>query len=335
MCGTSHANMRNFVKSLLLLISSIALLTAFVFGQQPSRPAGSPELSGPPAVQYTGPIIDVHLHTDPPRSAAGLPNPVTGAKPAATSEELRDAVIEQCKRYNIVRAVINGRPANLPPWTEKDPHRFIPAPMIIVIDQHPVIDIPTLRSDIQSGRAAALGEIMAQYMGLEASDPILEPYWALAEELNVPAMIHTGTSFPGTAFHGYPLFRLRFGRPLLLEDVLVKHPKLRLWMAHGGGPWTDEAFALMAQYRQVYTDVSALDWIGGPAGQARLHAFLKEAIDRGLEKRVMFGTDEAAWPDAIPLAIAGVDSVPLLTPEQKRDIFYNNAATFLQLHDTK
>lgn len=301
--------------------------------KNPASPTSSPQGIAAPEIRYTGPIIDVHMHTDTLRSAKGAPNPVTGAKPAATSEALRDAVIEQCKRYNIVRAVINGRPANLPLWMEKDPSRFIAAPMILVLDQHPIIDVPTLRQDIQSGRASALGEIMSQYMGLAPDDPVLEPYWALAEELGVPAMIHTGTSFPGTAYSGYPGFRLRLGNPLLLEDVLVKHPKLRLWIAHGGYPWTEETFALMAQYPQVYMDISAINWLGGAAARPRFHAFLKEAIDRGLEKRIMFGSDQSAWPDAIPLSIEGVDTAPFLTPEQKRDIFYNNAVNFLHLHD--
>lgn len=297
--------------------------------------SGQPALSqsaAPPTISYTGPIIDVHMHTDPLRSVSGSSNPITGARPA-TSEALRDAVIEQCKKYNIVRAVINGRPANLPLWTQKDPQRFIAAPMIIVIDQHPVIDVSALRQQIESGHASALGEIMSQYMGLAPDDPILEPYWALAEELDIPAMIHTGTSFPATAYHGYPGFRLRLGNPLLVEDVLVKHPKLRLWIAHGGLPWATETFALMAQYPQVYMDVSAVDWLGGAEGRTQFHLFLKQAIDRGFEKRIMFGTDEAGWPDAIPLAIEGVDSAPFLTPEQKKDIFYNNAAGFLRLHE--
>jgi len=323
--------MFNFDRRALFLTGPPILLATCVLLCSAHQSA-SPAAAAAPVIQYTGPIIDVHLHTDPPRSAAAAPNPVTGTQAAATSAELRDAVLEECQRYNIVRAVINGRPANLPPWIEKDPHRFLPAPMIIVIDQHPVIDIPTLRNDIQSGHAAALGEIMAQYMGLEASDPVLEPYWALAEELDIPALIHMGTSFPGTAYSGYPGFRLRFGNPLLVEEVLVKHPKLRLWVAHGAAPWTNEMLALMSQYRQVYIDVSAIDWIGGPAARPGFHAFLKQAIDHGFEKRIMFGSD-AIWADAIPLAIAGVDSASFLTPEQKRDIFYNNAATFLQLHD--
>jgi predicted TIM-barrel fold metal-dependent hydrolase len=38
------------------------------------------------------------------------------------------------------------------------------------------------------------------------------------------------------------------------------------------------------------------------------------------------------WADAIGLAIRGVDSAPFLTPEQKTDIFYENAMTFFRLN---
>ena len=37
------------------------------------------------------------------------------------------------------------------------------------------------------------------------------------------------------------------------------------------------------------------------------------------------------WPDAIGLAIDGIESADFLTEEQKRDIFFNNAARFLKL----
>jgi predicted TIM-barrel fold metal-dependent hydrolase len=297
------------------------------------EPVSSPQAIQSPAIIYRRPIIDVHLHTDPPISAMGVPNPVTGSKPAATPTELRDSVIEQCKRYNIVRGVLNGYPGTLKSWVDKDPKRFISAPMILEQDKHPVIDVATLRQELREGRAGALGEIISQYVGLEPNDPALEPYWALAEELGVPTMIHTGTSFPGTPYFGYPAFRLRLGNPLLLEDVLVKHPKLRLWIAHGGEPWTEETFALMAEYPQIYMDVSTINWIGGPAGRPAFHAFLKQAIDRGLETRIMFGSDQMGWPDAIGLAIAGVDSAPFLTSDQKHDIFYGNATTFFLLRD--
>jgi hypothetical protein len=70
-----------------------------------------------------------------------------------------------------------------------------------------------------------------------------------------------------------------------------------------------------------------------PAGRGGFHAFLQQAIGRGFGKRILFGSDQMAWPDAIGLAIEGVDSADFLTMEQKRDIFYANAVRFLRLKE--
>lgn len=90
-------------------------------------------------------------------------------------------------------------------------------------------------------------------------------------------------------------------------------------------------FALMQQYPQIYMDVATINWIGGPGGRPAFHAFLKEAMDRGFGKRIMFGSDAMAWPDAIGLAVDGVNSAPFLTAEQKTDIFHQNAVSFFRL----
>jgi hypothetical protein len=288
-------------------------------------------LSAQAPAHYAGPIFDVHLHTDPPVSVTGAPNPVSGAPAARSHLELRDAVIDACNRYNITRAVLNGEPDTLRLWDQQDHQRFLLAPMILLDGPKPVLSPEQVRALASSGQAAVLGELMTQYFGLDPSDPVLEPYWKLAESLDLPVMIHSGTSFSGTPYKGYPAFRLRLGNPLLLEDVLVAHPKLRLWIAHGGQPWTEETFALMSQYSQVYMDISTIDWIGGPEGRPAFYAFLSEAIQRGFGKRIMFGSDEMAWPDAIGLAVQAVDSAPFLSSSQKADIFYNNAMTFFRL----
>lgn len=283
------------------------------------------------AEPYTGPIIDVHLHTDPPASVIAVPNPVTGMPPAPTAEALREATLREMDRYRIQRAVLNGWPGTLEPWVQTAPGRFIVAPMVLKEGRKPVLSASALRRQIQRGEAGAVGEIMGQYSGMSPADPVLAPYWKLAEELDVPVMIHMGTSFAGTARAGYPEFRLTLGNPLLLEEVLVRHPRLRVWFAHGGEPWTQETFALMQQYPQVYMDISTICWIGGLAGRPAFHAFLRQAMARGLGKRILFGTDQMGWPDAIGLAVAGVDSADFLTLEQKRDIFHDNAVRFLQL----
>ncbi|MHB1169890.1 MAG: amidohydrolase family protein [Longimicrobiales bacterium] len=282
-------------------------------------------------ISYDGPIIDVHLHTDPPASAVGKPNPVTGAPAARTPEELLAATLRECRTYNVVHAVLNGWPGTLDAWVQADPERFLAAPMILNDNTEPTIDVEALRDQIRRGQAAVLGEVLAQYAGMSPADPVLDPYWRLAEEMDVPVMVHMGTSFPGTAYSGYPAFRLSLGNPMLLEDVLVRYPRLRIWVAHGGLPWSREIFALMQQYPQLHMDVSTISWVGGMAGRGAFHEFLQAAIAQGFGKRILFGSDQMGWPDAIGLAIEGVDSAEFLTPEQKHDIFYGNAVRFLRL----
>lgn len=51
----------------------------------------------------------------------------------------------------------------------------------------------------------------------------------------------------------------------------------------------------------------------------------------GFEKRIMFGSDQMTWPDAIGTAVEAIEKADFLSAEQKRDILYNNAARFLRL----
>jgi len=53
-------------------------------------------------------------------------------------------------------------------------------------------------------------------------------------------------------------------------------------------------------------------------------------VDAGFEDRVMFGTDQFMWPMLMSYSISIIQNADYLTPEQKRDILYNNAARFLR-----
>jgi hypothetical protein len=45
----------------------------------------------------------------------------------------------------------------------------------------------------------------------------------------------------------------------------------------------------------------------------------------------MFGSDQMVWPEAIGMAVQGIESAAFLTQEQKRDILYSNAVRFFRL----
>jgi predicted TIM-barrel fold metal-dependent hydrolase len=114
----------------------------------------------------------------------------------------------------------------------------------------------------------------------------------------------------------------------LIEEVLVKHPKLKIQLMHLGFPYLQETKAILNVYPQVYADIGAIDWL---RPLPEFYSYLKSFIDGGFGKRIMYGSDQMAWEDAIPLAIKNVENAPFLTEEQKQDIFYNNAAKFYNI----
>ncbi len=101
-------------------------------------------------------------------------------------------------------------------------------------------------------------------------------------------------------FPGYEDYRASLTSPFLLEDVLRKHPKLRIYVMHYASPLVDEMIAMMFTHPNLYVDVSCNNW-GFP--RAQFHDALKRMVDAGFGKRIMFGSDQMYWPDAIGEAI--------------------------------
>ncbi len=309
--------------------------------------------AGQPAPDAKPPIIDMHLHAyeSDPRWAGRVPNPATGKPLTATDEKAhRRATLAELKHHNIVKAVLSngtGAVEVVDRWKAAAPDVIIPSPGFDGPHQEaqggpaggaardlamPPPEPGALRRDYLAGRFAAMGEIGAVYAGLALDDSRLEPYFALAEELDIPVAVHTGISSPNTPYQGYPRFRAGLGNPLPLEAVLVRHPKLRIYLQHAGYPYLQETKALMLVYPQVYADLAAIDWI---IPREEFHEYLRGLMRAGLGKRLMFGSDQMVWPEAIGMAIEGIESADFLTADQKRDIFYNNAVRFLRLDEKR
>jgi predicted TIM-barrel fold metal-dependent hydrolase len=275
------------------------------------------------------PIIDMHLHAyqiddgEPPAV-----NPVTGRPSAAkTSAELRDMSLAELKRYNIVKAVASGPPETVSQWREVAPDRIMVG--AFVDEASPLPDLARLRAEMQAGRVDVLGELILQHRGMAPNDPRIEPYYALAEEIDVPVGIHTGIGPPGTPYDPCcPNFRVTLGNPILVEEVLIRHPRLRIYLMHGGAPYLQETKAILSVYPQVYVDLATINWI---LPREEFHSYLREFVRAGFVKRLLFGSDQMVWPEAIGMAVEGIESADFLTEEEKRDIFYNNAVRFLML----
>ena len=115
---------------------------------------------------------------------------------------------------------------------------------------------------------------------------------------------------------------------LAIEEVLVKHPKLRVYVMHAGYPLLDDMLAVLYAHPQLYVDVGVIVYT---QPRPAFYRYLQALVDAGFGNRVMFGSDQMVWPEAIERAIAVINDAPFLSAAQKRDIFYNNAARFLRL----
>ena len=275
------------------------------------------------------PIIDMHLHsfTAADSGEANMPNPVTGKLSSATSdEEIMRASFMEMRRYNVVKAVTSGPLEVLFRWKSAEPNIIIGG--LYYFEGTSLPSVEKLRQLFIEGKLEVLGELAIQYSGLSLSDPLFEPYLSLAEELDIPVGVHTGLGPAGTPYTCCPKFRVTYGNPVLIEEVLVRHPKLRIYLMHGGWPYLEETIAIMSVYPQVYADLATINWI---IPREEFHEYLRGLIRAGFEERLMFGSDQMEWPEAIGMAIEGIESATFLSEEQKRDIFYNNAVRFLRL----
>jgi predicted TIM-barrel fold metal-dependent hydrolase len=202
------------------------------------------------------PIIDVHLHSESLAALKeGWPNPVTGGKPPASVEEHIKQTLSAMKRYNIVLGIASGDLETVEQLRQSDPERFWAGPS----GPFPGLDIENLRARYEAGKLRILGEVCAQYDGLSSSDSVLDLYFALAESLDIPTCIHEGMSFPDIT-RSCPKFRVSLGNPLLEEELLNRHPKLRVWIVHMGFPYLEETIGILNVYPRVYVDTAAIDW---------------------------------------------------------------------------
>ncbi len=278
-------------------------------------------------------IIDMHVHSYTQsdfgeREAAA---DYYGNKGSKDAESHRRATFAAFKKWNIVKAVVSGNPESVEAWATKDSsHRMVRGILMFTAADYDM-DSVKFEQAIKDKRIEVFGEIGAYYGGTTLSDSIWQPYLRLCEKYDIPVAVHTGGGDPGGTYSWSPKARLKNGDPYLIEDVLIKYPKLRIYLMHAGGEeWHEHALRLMAYYPQLYTDVAVMLWVE-PNTQRTITSFLKNAKHAGYLNRVMFGSDQMIWPHAIEKSIQFLNSLTFLTKKDREDIFYSNAARFLKL----
>ena len=160
-------------------------------------------------------------------------------------------------------------------YVKRAPEKFIGFCSVDVTDPDPAAEVERCVGDLGL-RGVKLGPV---YQGYHPMDHRILPVYERAQRLGVPVLIHQGTTFPRRA-------PLKYAHPILLEDVALGFPDLKIVIAHLGHPWEADTIVLIRKQPNVYSDVSGLwyrPW--------QFYNSMMLAWEYGVTHKLLFGTD--------------------------------------------
>ncbi|WP_449291524.1 amidohydrolase family protein [Nonomuraea maritima] len=157
--------------------------------------------------------------------------------------------------------------------------------------------------------------------GFSPDDRMAYPLYEAIEELGAIALFHTGQTGIGAGVPGGAGIRLKYGNPMLVDDVAADFPNLKIILAHPSFPWQDEALAVAVHKPTVHIDLSGWSPKYFPPQLVRYANTL-------LKDKVLFGSD---YPVISPDRwLADFDRLDI-KPEVRPKILKDNAVRLLGL----
>ena len=157
--------------------------------------------------------------------------------------------------------------------------------------------------------------------GFDPNDRMAYQVYDVIQECGVPALFHSGQTGIGAGVPGGGGIRLKHSNPMLLDDVAVDFPDLKIIIAHPSFPWQDEALAVATHKPGVYIDLSGWSPKYFPPQLVRYANSL-------LQDKVLFGSDfPVIKPDRWLSDFEQLEIKPSVRPK----ILKGNAARLLGL----
>ena len=180
----------------------------------------------------------------------------------------------------------------------------------------PVVTVDPTRGEAAVREAVALWsdepdlagiKLFPGYRPFYPHDPRLDPLYEFAHRRGLPVLIHQGDTLDRKG-------RIKFARPIEVDEVAVRWGDVRFVLCHFGNPWMDEAAELVYKNENVYADTSGL--LAPPSAplfermvaQSR-QRLLQAIVTVGSTDRILYGSD---WPlEELRTAIGLLDGLDL------------------------
>lgn len=148
--------------------------------------------------------------------------------------------------------------------------------------------------------------------GMAPNDRRFYPLYAKCNELDIAVGMQVG--------HSAEVLPSDVGRPMLVDDVAIDFPNLRINLSHTGWPWVDEWCSMLWRHPNVYGDISAYFPRSLDERQVR---FMDSS--RGRHK-VLFGTNGLG----LRKCVEQFREMPIKEETQRR-VLRENALEFLKI----
>jgi predicted TIM-barrel fold metal-dependent hydrolase len=234
--------------------------------------------------------IDVHVHLEAPKSDNAAD--AAAAKYFGDSGAARDgsALVEyyRSRRMACVLFTVDERLTGRPQMSNDAVLELAHANPDVVI---PFVSLDPMRGPEAVREARRLVKAGARGLKLHPplqqfapNDPLAYPLYEVFADAKLPVLFHTGHSGIGTGMPGGGGVRLKYGNPMLVDDVAVDFPELPIILAHPSFPWQDEAISVCLHKPTVYIDLSG--W-----SPKYFSPTLVQYANTLLRQKVLFGTD--------------------------------------------
>ena len=182
--------------------------------------------------------------------------------------------------------------------------------------------VEELRGFLSRGEIRGL-KIYPGYEPFYPLDPKLAPAYQLAEEFDVPVMIHTGDTYS-------PQGKVKYSHPLNVDELAVDYPGVKFVICHLGNPWLRDCMEVIYKNANVWADISGLV-LGNFSDrfESYMRRQLQEMMIWGVNPRkVLFGTD---WPISTMESYLEFMEQLVLPPADRRRIMCDNAAELFKI----
>lgn len=148
---------------------------------------------------------------------------------------------------------------------------------------------------------------------IHPADRIAWPLYEVIAEHKLPALFHTGHSGMGTGMRGGGGVRLKWGEPMLIDEVAAEFPDIKFILAHPSWPWTDQSLSMALHKENVFIDLSG--W-----SPKYFPPQVIQYANTQLKHKMLFGSDfplikPEKWLEAAQHAGFREDVLPLIMKE--------------------